>query len=106
MAGYPGQHEIHPEQPRLESRFPTTIAFTDFSDRRCCQILQRMCQSGDYTLAAGSEIEGAVSLLEAQTAEPDFANARTVRNLFEAAVAPARGGFAIWNRPRWNNCGR
>ena len=69
------------------------------------QILQRMCQSGDYTLAAGSESE-VQSLLEAQTAEPDFANARTVRNLSRPLCASTRGGFAIWNRPRWSNCGR
>lgn len=86
VAGYPANmREFIQSNPGLESRFPTTIAFTDYSGPQMLQILQRMCQSGDYTLAAGSESE-VQSLLEAQTAEPDFANARTVRNLFEAAV--------------------
>ena len=69
------------------------------------QILQRMCQSGDYTLAAGSESE-VQSLLEAQTAEPDFANARTVRNLFEAAVRQHAWRLRDLEQPRWSNCGR
>lgn len=85
-AGYTGNmHEFITSNPGLESRFPTTITFIDYTPVELVQILQRMCEGADYQLADAAQqpVQEAFARL-AQA--PDFGNARTVRNVFEAAV--------------------
>jgi AAA+ superfamily predicted ATPase len=86
VAGYPeNMRTFIAANPGLESRFPTTITFADYTPDELLRILQRMCEDSDYTLAAG--IESQVRELFADLAtHQDFGNARTVRNVFEAAV--------------------
>jgi len=86
VAGYPqNMQEFIEANPGLESRFPTTIVFADYTPDELLQILQRMCADGDYSLAgdADDRVRDAFADL---ARSPDFGNARTVRNLFEAAV--------------------
>ena len=71
--------------PGLESRFPTTIVFSDYTPDELLQILERMATDSDYTLAEGSS-QQIRALLATMSQAEDFGNARTVRNLFEAAV--------------------
>jgi Holliday junction resolvasome RuvABC ATP-dependent DNA helicase subunit len=71
--------------PGLESRFPTTIVFSDYTADELLQILERLAADSDYTLVEGSAPQ-IRSLLATMALTPDFGNARTVRNLFEAAV--------------------
>lgn len=86
VAGYPiNMQEFLATNPGLESRFPTTIQFADYTPAELLQILRLMCGGSDYTLSADSEATlGELFTRLQQT--PDFANARTVRNVFEAAV--------------------
>lgn len=78
-------HAFIESNPGLESRFPTTIEFADYSADELLQILQRMCEDADYQLAAGAGTRVRDALADLSKA-PDFGNARTVRNVFEAAV--------------------
>ena len=86
VAGYPeNMQEFIGSNPGLESRFPVTITFADYSPDELLQILQRMCADADYALAAGAE-DQVRAVLGQLAGAPDFGNARTVRNVFEAAV--------------------
>ena len=106
VAGYPANmREFIQSNPGLESRFPTTIAFTDYSGPQMLQILQRMCQSGDYTLAAGSEPRCS-RCSKRRPPSPTSPTRAPSATFSRPLCASTRGGFAIWNRPRWSNCGR
>ncbi len=86
VAGYPDNMRTFIEaNPGLESRFPTTITFADYTPDELLRILQRMSEDSDYVLATGID-EQTRTLLAGLAAGPDFGNARTVRNVFEAAV--------------------
>ncbi|HQR78632.1 MAG TPA: AAA family ATPase [Actinomycetota bacterium] len=86
VAGYPdNMREFISSNPGLESRFPVTVAFADYSPDELLLILQRMCADADYQLAEDAQVP-VRQVLEGLTGESDFGNARTVRNLFEAAV--------------------
>ena len=86
VAGYPANMaEFIASNPGLESRFPTTISFADYTPDELLQILQRMCQGADYVLTDDAQAP-VRQLLAELAADPEFGNARTVRNIFEAAV--------------------
>lgn len=86
VAGYPANMaEFISSNPGLESRFPTTITFADYTPDELLQILQRMCQDADYVLAEDAP-PTVRQLFAGLAADPEFGNARTVRNVFEAAV--------------------
>ena len=86
VAGYPeNMRTFISANPGLESRFPTTITFADYTAQELLRILVRMCEDSDYVLVAGIE-DQARSLFADLATRPDFGNARTVRNVFEAAV--------------------
>lgn len=86
VAGYPdNMRTFIAANPGLESRFPTTITFADYTPDELHRILQRMCEDSDYVLAEGID-DQVRALFAGLAARPDFGNARTVRNIFEAAV--------------------
>ena len=86
VAGYPdNMRTFIAANPGLESRFPTTITFADYTPDELHRILQRMCEDSDYVLAEGID-DQIRALFAGLAARPDFGNARTVRNVFEAAV--------------------
>ena len=73
--------------PGLKSRFNKFIEFPDYTADELFRIFCSMCASYDYEL--DEEAKGVVRMnLEKMVAEkaPNFANARAVRNLFEAII--------------------
>ena len=66
--------------PGLPSRFPTTLQFTDFSQEQLLAIFKQMAPQIEP--AAESKVK---ALILAASKAPGFANARTVRNIYEKA---------------------
>ncbi len=84
VAGYTAEMaEFLTANPGLQSRFPTTITFADYSAAELVQILGRIAADSDYTIPDDARLAQAVS---AKMATPGFGNAREMRNLFEAGV--------------------
>jgi len=85
--------------PGLRSRFGKTIAFADYSPDEMLDIFLRLSADASYAVE-----EGAVSLLQQglhrrwQTRGADFANARDVRSVFEAAIS-AQANRLSWADP-------
>ena len=90
IAGYPDEIEAFlATNPGFASRFGETIVFEDFSPAELVQIFeQSFAAPTDYELSAGgrAELEAVCGELHAARGRA-FANARTVRNLFEDAIA-------------------
>ena len=85
-AGYPEEMaEFIESNPGLESRFPKTIAFADYSDDELVHIFGSFCKRNGYTIPA--ETEAAVhAFFTAQERDKGFGNGRLARNLFEASI--------------------
>lgn len=85
VAGYPDlMEEFLESNPGLQSRFNKYINFDDYSPEELLDIFKRMCEKNGYkpndeAMEKVKEILG--KLHESRT--DSFANARTVRNLFE-----------------------
>jgi len=87
VTGYPEEMaEFIESNPGLESRFPKTINFPDYSTDELIAILQALCEKNAYRLedAASAAVR---AYFEKQPRDKGFGNARLARNLFEAAVA-------------------
>jgi SpoVK/Ycf46/Vps4 family AAA+-type ATPase len=87
VAGYPKElRRFLRSNPGLGSRFSEPILLEDFSDLELVQILQGQVISRGLSIENGedSQIEGICRDLRRS---PDFANARSVRRLLDAAVA-------------------
>ncbi|WP_436699290.1 AAA family ATPase [Nocardioides sp. BYT-33-1] len=86
VAGYPLPMAIFiSENPGLESRFRTTIDFSDYTDDELVAIFASMVKGADYD--AGEPVLARLREILAGTERgPSFGNARFVRNLMEAAV--------------------
>lgn len=86
VAGYPVPMEFFIAQnPGLASRFRTTIDFPDYTDDELLEIFTGMATGADYDCGPG--VSDAVRTIVAGAARgPQFGNARTVRNLLEAAI--------------------
>jgi SpoVK/Ycf46/Vps4 family AAA+-type ATPase len=101
IAGYPAEIDAFlATNPGFASRFGETIAFEDFSPAELARIFEEaFCVPTDYALsaAARTELDRICAGLHAARGQ-DFANARTMRNLFDDAIAAqaqrlgARGG--------------
>ncbi len=86
LAGYPDEMALLvAANPGLKSRFPTTIHFPDYSTDELVGIFTSMCHAASY-----QPTEGALAVvrrrLDADPRLQGFGNARTARNLFEAAL--------------------
>jgi stage V sporulation protein K len=85
VAGYPDKmEEFLTSNPGLQSRFNKYINFDDYSPEELFDIFQGMCKKNGYkaTEEAQAKVKELLSALH-ETRTDSFANARTVRNLFE-----------------------
>ena len=87
LAGYPDEMaDLVDTNPGMESRFPRTIHFPDYSDDELLAIFETLGREGSYHL--DEPARAAVrAWLAAQTRDRGFGNGRVARNLFESAVA-------------------
>ena len=86
-AGYPDEMESFIDaNPGLRSRFPTVIAFSDYSNDEMLAIFASLCQKNSY-LPTPDATEKLEALFAAVPRTKGFGNGRFVRNAFEAAVA-------------------
>jgi Cdc6-like AAA superfamily ATPase len=87
LAGYPAEMAVLvASNPGIESRFPRTIHFPDYTDDELVAIFEAVCRKERYepdeaALAAVRE------RFAAEPRGPGFGNGRLARNLFEASVA-------------------
>jgi Cdc6-like AAA superfamily ATPase len=87
LAGYPDEMATLVEaNPGMESRFPRTIHFPDYTDDELLAIVESMGQAGRYHLdePARAAVRAWVA---AQPRDQGFGNGRLARNLFELAIA-------------------
>ena len=85
VAGYPDKmEEFLRSNPGLQSRFNKYINFDDYTPEELLEIFVKMCEKNGYKATEGAieKIQQILSLLH-ETRSDSFANARTVRNLFE-----------------------
>ncbi len=87
LAGYPDEMALLvAANPGLKSRFPTSIHFPDYTTEELVAIFATMCRAGSYEPTPAA-LEVVRRRFEADPREQGFGNARTARNLFEAALA-------------------
>jgi hypothetical protein len=84
-AGYTGPMEVFlASNPGLRSRFARTIEFPDYTPSELLSILNGFVRQGRYAMTPAAETIAAERLKAVHDAKSNsFANARTVRNLFE-----------------------
>lgn len=88
VAGYPEpMEEFLQSNPGLRSRFNKFIDFPDYTADELLQILEGTCKKNGYALSVDAR-DAAKEMFEDmyENRDEDFANGRTVRNLFEKAV--------------------
>ncbi|WP_051650194.1 AAA family ATPase [Selenomonas sp. AB3002] len=87
VAGYTGEMErFLSSNPGLKSRFTNYIEFEDYRPEELLDIFTSLCRKDGYILADEAKSfmqEHFLQLYEAR--DKDFGNARTVRNLYQAA---------------------
>lgn len=85
VAGYPDKmEEFLDSNPGLQSRFNKHINFDDYSPEELMAIFDRMCEKNGYKATDESKEKVGKMLETLHEGRTDsFANARTVRNLFE-----------------------
>lgn len=86
VAGYTAPMAVFIDSnPGLESRFPLTIEFDDYTDDELVLIFERIAAGADFTPTdrCRSRVR---TILTLTPRDASFGNARFVRNLFEGAV--------------------
>jgi Cdc6-like AAA superfamily ATPase len=87
LAGYPDEMALLvAANPGLKSRFPTSIHFPDYTTDELVAIFTSMCRKASYE-PTPEAIEVVRRRFDLDPRAQGFGNARTARNLFEAAVA-------------------
>lgn len=85
-AGYPkNMAEFLSFNPGLASRFPTTIHFPDYSVPDLVRIAQQMLLEQEYQ-AGPDYLDALASVMWIEKSQPNFGNARTVRNHIERSI--------------------
>ena len=86
LAGYDeGMKELLKSNPGLSSRINMQVNFDDFSDLELLDIAKQQAESNHYTLTEAGE-KAFVVKVNQEKVLPQFANARAVRNIMEAAM--------------------
>ena len=87
MAGYPDEMAaLVGANPGLESRFPKTIHFPDYTTDDLVAIFEMQCDRGGYA-PTDAALLVVRDHLDALPRDKGFGNGRVSRNLFESAVA-------------------
>lgn len=88
VAGYPEpMKEFLESNPGLKSRFNKFIDFPDYTPEELFAILEGQCHKNGYALSDGAKKKANDLFTDLyEHRNRDFANGRTVRNLFEKAV--------------------
>lgn len=101
VAGYPDlmKHFIN-SNPGLKSRFNKYIHFPDYSGQELIEIFKGLCKKYDYVLEEEAEkiMEERICMLVSEKDE-NFANARSVRNLFESIITNQASRVAQMENP-------
>ena len=87
MAGYSQEMKnmIEKANPGLKSRFPVWLDFEDYTAAELAQIFNSMLKGKGYRMACEpGELE---ALIEKASREPNFGNARGVRNLVDKVIS-------------------
>ena len=85
-AGYPDEMaDFVGANPGLESRFPKTIHFPDYSTDELVRIFRSLCDRNAYVLPPETE-QAVRRWFDAQPRTKGFGNGRLARNLFEASL--------------------
>lgn len=86
LAGYDeGMKELLKSNPGLSSRINMQVNFDDFSDLELLDIAKQQAESNHYTLTEAGE-KAFIVKVNQEKVLPQFANARAVRNIMEAAM--------------------
>ncbi len=86
VAGYPKEmEELLDCNPGLRSRFSNVIHFPDYDTKDLVKIAEFMCSERDYSMTAEFR-QGLGHQLRQEKLQPNFGNARTVRNRIEQAI--------------------
>lgn len=88
VAGYPDlMRNFIESNPGLQSRFNKYIEFPDYSEDEMFEIFQGMCKRYDYRMDTDAEnrLKKVINQIE-NSKDSNFANARTIRNVFETAI--------------------
>jgi len=86
VAGYENEMDAFVNSnPGLKSRFTHVVRFNRYTHEQCVAIFLGICESHGISLAAGFT-ESLIEYVGRQEASPDFANARSMRKLFEACM--------------------
>lgn len=85
VAGYTDlMEEFIASNPGLQSRFNRYLSFDDYTTDEMVAIFEMQCRKNCYVLSDESDArEALVDAIEDAKRDPDFGNARGVRNLFE-----------------------
>ena len=89
VAGYDDlMQDFINSNPGLKSRFNKYIHFDDYTPDEMMQIFDMLCHDGAYSVSndAKEKIKNYFSTI-ANTTDDDFANGRTVRNIFEKVIS-------------------
>jgi SpoVK/Ycf46/Vps4 family AAA+-type ATPase len=87
LAGYPEEMAaLVDTNPGMESRFPRTIHFPDYSNDELLAIVESLGEEGRYRLDEPARA-AVQAWLAAQPRDLGFGNGRLARNMFESAVA-------------------
>jgi SpoVK/Ycf46/Vps4 family AAA+-type ATPase len=89
VAGYTRRmQEFLDSNPGLRSRFNRHIHFDDYDERQLVEIFKSFCRRADFRVTEDAEREVAsVFRILTEARDETFGNARTARNLFEAALS-------------------
>jgi SpoVK/Ycf46/Vps4 family AAA+-type ATPase len=87
LAGYPAEMAtLVASNPGIESRFPRTIHFPDYTDDELVRIFEGLCRKAHYVPDAAA-LAAARQRFAVEPRGAGFGNGRLARNLFEASIA-------------------
>ena len=97
VAGYTDlMHKFIDSNPGLESRFNKYFEFPDYTGEELYGIYELQCRKNGYKLTEDAAAALKTKLCEIyEVREPDFGNARDVRNMFEKAIGRQANRLAL-----------